>query len=199
MKPLILTDVDDCLLSWIGGFRKYCSAVLGREIVGKPATWDMSEWLGVATPEIATQMVDDFNHTDWRFGTLSPIANAQIFLPALHKRGFEIKAITCCSHNDGAIALRKVNLYHVFGDIFSEVICQPLGTHKTENLKRFKDRNVVAWVEDKPSAALEGYALGYPTFLMEQDHNLEYRKGNPTNITVVDDWCHISNAVWDKV
>jgi hypothetical protein len=208
MKPLILTDVDDCLLSWIAGFRKYCTKVLGRKIVGLPGDWDMSGWLGLkdevtnkgeifrTATQQATQLVHDFNHGKWEFGILPPIADAQVFLPTLHRRGFEVVAITCCSHSEATITLRKANLYHVFGDIFQEVICQPLGTSKTKNLSRFKDRNVVAWVEDKPSAALEGHSLGYPSYLMRQDHNAQY---DGKELKRVDSWLPLSEDLWDKV
>ncbi len=200
MKPLILTDVDDVLLSWISGFRKYCSHVLGREIVGLPASWDMSEWLGVPKDGTASQMVDDFNHGKWEFGILPPVADANIFLPTLHKRGFEVIAITCCSVDPATVALRKANLYHVFGDIFTDVICQPLGTKKHENLKRFTTRNVVAWVEDKPSAALEGYDMGYPSYLIHQDHNKEHREKNKDDGLIhVESWMEISDHLWDAV
>jgi hypothetical protein len=164
--------------------------------MGLPSSWDMSDWLGT-TPEESEKLVKDFNHNDWRFGALPPTANSQVFLPALHKRGARIAAITCCSHNESAIALRKANLFHVFGDIFETVICQPLGTSKLSNLSLFKNEKVLAWVEDKPSAAIEGHNLGFTSYLINQSHNLQAEL--PQGIKRTDGWEIIANDIWDQI
>lgn len=194
-KPLILTDVDDVCLNWIAGFRMYASRVLGHKITGLPQSWDMSEWLGVATSDEATAMVNDFNHGKWEFGCLPPVADAEKWLPRLAK-DHDIIAITCCSTDPATVALRRANLYHVFGDIFQDVICQPLGTNKTTNLLKHGHRNVVAWVEDKAEAAMHGHKVGYRSFLMHQDHNKKHRDENPHGpLHYVKDWSAINDLL----
>jgi hypothetical protein len=173
----------------------YCSRKLGREIVGKPASWEMASWLGVDSTEESAKMIHDFNHGEWEFGCLPPTALAEKVLPKLAK-DFEILAITCCSTDPATVALRKANLYHVFGPIFSDVVCQPLGTKKIENLLKHKHRNVVAWVEDKPEAALHGHEMGYPSFLIHQDHNKDYREKNLEGpLNHVTNWAAIGNLL----
>lgn len=177
-KPLILTDVDDVCLNWLDGFKMYAARVLNKDIPDNPQSWDMSGWLGV-TPDESSQMIYDFNHGEPEFGKLPPTANAEKFVPLLAKH-CDIVAITCCSTDSKAVALRKQNLESVFGKgIFQDIICQPLGTDKIDNLSVFLDRNVVAWVEDKHEAALHGHFMGYRSFLMEQSHNKLYRDQNP--------------------
>lgn len=198
-KPVILTDIDDCCLDWISGFRMYASRILQRPITGSPKDWSMQSWLGFRGEENAQEKVDqlvrDFNHGAWEFGCLPPVAKAEKFLPQLAK-DYDLVAITCCSSEAATVALRHANLYHVFGPIFQEVICQPLNTKKIENLAKFKDRRVVAWVEDKAEAAVHGAELGYPAFLVEQEHNKAYRKANPYGlVNPVKDWTAISGYI----
>lgn len=198
-KPVILTDIDDCCLDWISGFRMYASRVLNRTIAESPSDWSMQSWLGFqGQPDAQAKvdsMVEDFNHGSWEFGCLPPVNKAEKFLPLLAK-DFNIIAITCCSVDPATVALRKANLYHVFGPIFQEVICQPLGTKKIDNLSKFRDRKVVAWVEDKAEAAVHGAQLGYPSFLVEQEHNKKFRAENPYGpVNHVRDWSDISGYI----
>lgn len=194
-KPLILTDVDDVALNWIAGFRTFASRVLGRVVTGLPKTWNMDTWLGVADG-VAMEMVKQFNHGDPEFGRLPPTADAEKYLPQLAKR-CDIVAITCCDTAPTPVALRKQNLDNVFGKgTFQDVICQPLGTKKIDNLSIFKDRNVIAWVEDKHEAALHGLEMGYRSFLVEQDHNKDYREKNPTGPLIhVKSWADIAAVI----
>jgi hypothetical protein len=196
-KPVILTDVDDVKLNWIEGFRSYASRVLGRKITGLPQGWEMAEWLGVAGPKESNQLVHDFNHGSPEFGRLPPLAEAEIYVPYLAKY-CDIVAITCCSTDPTTVALRKQNLDYVFGkNTVKDLICQPLGTNKIDNLSIFKDRNVIAWVEDKSEAAIHGHELGYRSFLMKQDHNKAYREANPNGpLTYVSSWREIANVIF---
>lgn len=192
-KPIILTDIDDCCLSWIDGFRAYASRKLGREIVGYPSTWDMNEWLG--TKDTASDMVYDFNHGEPEFGELPPVANAVANLKYLHSVHYNIFAVTCCSSNSETIRLRKQNLLNVFGPIFSDVICLDLGQSKKPTLSAFKDYNVHAWVEDKPQTAKEGKELEFPTFLIRCGHNRDHENKFPTDFHYVDCWNGITGKL----
>lgn len=194
-KPVILTDIDDCCLDWISGFRMYASRVLDRNIVGTPSDWGMQSWLGIYDANKINALVEAFNHGEWEFGCLPPVNKAEIYLPMLAK-DFDLIAITCCSIDPATVALRKANLYHIFGPIFTAVICQPLGTTKIDNLSRYLDRTVVAWVEDKAEAAVHGTELGYPSFLVEQEHNKAFRANNPHGrVNFVRDWTEISGYI----
>lgn len=199
-KPLILTDIDDCCLSWITGFRLYASRVLGYEVKGEPDHWNMQAWLGMeGTPDAAKKVADlvhDFNHGAWEFGCLPDICDSVENLRQLHFRGFDIIGITCCSDQAITEALRRANLFHVYGNIFRDVVCLPLGTPKTAALSVYSQENVRCWVEDKPSAALEGYELGYKSFLMKCGHNLQYREGTQDSpLLFVESWDEISKEL----
>jgi hypothetical protein len=195
-KPMILTDVDDVCLNYIEGFRIFAERVLGRKILGLPDQWDMSNWLGLNSEQEATDLVHQFNHGEPEFGMLPPLAEAEKYIPQLSKH-CNIVAITCCSTDPTPVALRNKNLERVFGKgVFSEVICQPLGTRKVHNLSIFKDCNVIAWVEDKAEAAVDGASMGYRSFLMEQSHNKKYRDENTNSpLVFVKSWKDIANVI----
>jgi phosphoglycolate phosphatase-like HAD superfamily hydrolase len=165
--------------------------MLKREIKGYPSGWLMGDWLGVPEAQVA-ELIKNFNK-EWEFGCLPPLAGSVEVLRNLHSNQFRFAAITCCDIDSTTKALRKANLYHVFGSIFSEVICLPLGHDKTPALELYDQENVVAWIEDKPEAAMAGKKLGFDTFLMRASHNRKYENENPDHFRYVNNWSEIED------
>jgi len=194
-KPIILTDIDDVCLDWLGGFIYYAEHMLGRKLEGRPDTWDLDAWLGVAKGE-GDKMVHNFNHDAWEFGCLPAIAFAEMLLPRFVEKGIKIIGITSCSTSQQCQFLRKANLFHSIGkDIFSEVHFLPLKTTKRGVLAQFKDEDVIAWVEDKAESAMDGKDFGYQNFLVRRAHNRDFEAKNPDALLYVDDWRDISKML----
>lgn len=188
-KKIILTDVDDTILGWIEGFKRFVENKLNVSLDDYPASWGMTEWLGLPEQDIA-KLVDKFNHHSWEFGTLKPILNSNKVLKELHKQDFRFVAITCCSDRKPTVLLRKANIYHVFGDIFEDVICLPLGASKLDVLKKFES---TFFIEDNYKYASEGKKAGHDIIMVKQQHNRKYRKNN--EIPFVDDWEQIKDII----
>ncbi len=173
----------------------YAQHKLGFPLEGRPHAWDMIDWLRVDSIDTVNSMVAEFNQTRWEFGCLPAIAKADQIVDKIDKDRFDVVAITCCSIDTTTVSLRRANLYHVFGDVFQDVICLPLNTSKKEALSKFKDKDVVAWIEDKPSAALDGKELGFKSFLIRCEHNRKFEDENPEALNYVTDWLEINNAL----
>lgn len=194
MTKILLTDIDDVCLSWISGFTLFIEKETDIKPKGIPNTWNMEKWLSIPLEEIKI-LIEEFNCNSWEFGCLPAINKANEILPLIHKSGVEIIGITCCSTNSKVTALRRVNLYHIFGNIFSHIDFLPLGYHKKEALAKYDPSNTIAWVEDRASAALEGMELGFNTFLMRKEHNRDHEAMYPKMFQYVNDWEEIYKSL----
>lgn len=186
MEKMILTDVDETLLNWSGGFKAFASKKLNRPIRGQSGDWDMSGWLGTTKAE-AEAMVTEFNEGDFLFGTLKPLPHAKAAVKTLADKGYSFVAITSCSPSPITHALRKANLYNVFGDVFTEVVCLALGESKLPHLKRFGPAH---WVEDKFSNAIHGLEAGHTSYMIRAHHNLKF-EAEKAPLNWVNDWREI--------
>ena len=198
-KSILLTDVDGVCLSWVSGFAMYASRVLNRNISGQPSTYDMTEWLGLKTYDEVEKYITLFNEGEWEFGCLPEMANSVNNLQKIHNSNVDIIAITCCSIDKATKSLRHANLFHTFGPIFKEIVFLPLGTSKINELEKFKDRNVIGWVEDKVSAAYEGKELGYDTFLIKSEYSKKHELENPRDLQYVNTWDEITPKILNKL
>lgn len=199
INNIILTDVDDVLLSWVEGFKFFASHKLGRKITGLPDQWDVSKWLGLTDAKESGELIHEFNTTAWEFGCLPETANSRDNLRTLKRLGANFIAITCCSTNEVTVALRNANLYHMFGPIFERVHCLPLGSSKLEVLKQYQNENVIAWVEDKYESAADGKSCGYETFMIRCSHNRKHEAEFTNDVNWVDSWDQITEKLARKI
>jgi len=137
------------------------------------------------------KIIKTFNKR-WEFGTLDPLPNAVESLAKLKKLNFSFVAISSCSTDLATIALRRSNLFWVFGDVFESVHCINLGESKETHLA---DYNPTWWIEDKFENASAGLKYGHKPILINQPSNQgKYHD----DILRVNNWCeiyeHITNS-----
>lgn len=163
----LITDVDDVALDWMGGFRTFLQSKGVKLKKERPTKWDLNDWID---HHDVTGLVIEFNHSD-AFGRLRPIKGAVKALQSLHQKGVGLWAITSCTDQEEAVRLRKYNLKRCFGDIFTDVVCLPLGMPKHDHLKKHEPG--AYWVDDKFANALAGHEAGHRSMIFERDHNRE--------------------------
>lgn len=178
----IILDCDDVLLDWLGAFRRFVSAVENRPIEGLPDSWDMSGWLGL-TPAASREMVVGFNHSS-QFQYLEACPHAVENVTALKEMGHRLTVLTSCSDNPLIVARRKINLDLIFGDIFEQVICLPLGESKKKWLG-ILERGV--WIEDNYNHAVSGHDCGHKSFMVRRSHNRSHETPGDPLVTWIDD------------
>ena len=181
MKKYILLDVDDVLLDWFSGFNRYVTH-LGYKANGD-TSYDLSKRYGTTKKEME-RIIKRYNKS-WEFGTLDPLPHSQESLKKLKKKNYTFVAITSCSTDPATIALRKSNLYWVFGDVFEAVHCINLGESKETHLADYKPS---WWIEDKAENAESGLKYGHRPILMSQPSNKNY---NNKEIPKFDSWREI--------
>lgn len=178
----IILDCDDVLLDWLDGFKNFVSAVECRRIEGLPSSWDMSTWLGL-TPAASREMIAQFNHSS-RFAALKACPNAVENVAALKEMGHRLTVLTSCSDHAVVVARRKINLEQIFGDVFEQVICLPLGESKKKWLG-ILERGL--WIEDNYGHAVSGHDCGHKSFMVRRSHNRSHEKPGDPLVTWIDD------------
>lgn len=175
----ILLDVDDVLLDWFEGFSRYM-AHQGHTYSGE-RSWEMDDNYNLSKPLMREHIVR-FNSGHWEFGTLQPLSGAKEGVIELKNHGYNLVAITACSTNPVAVALRKANLYWCFGDVFKAVHCVDLAEAKDTHLA---DYEPTYWVEDKMTNAIAGLKYGHKSILLEAPYNVNQ---NHPEVTKVKTW-----------
>lgn len=184
-KKLILVDVDDVLLNWYSGFHRYM-AHLGY-LENENTEYDLSKRFDTTKKEME-KLIKTFNK-HWEFGTLEPLPYAVECIKKLRKKHYTFVAITSCSTDPATIALRKTNLYWVFGDIFEAVHCINLWESKETHLANY---NPTWWVEDKFENAVAGLLYNHKPILMSQPYN---KNKNHEEIVRCNDWREIYDHI----
>jgi hypothetical protein len=175
--PLLLTDVDDVLLQWLNGFKKFILNSNKYSIVSdSPNEWDIQKWIfdlhgKMLDTEIILNLISDFNHSE-AFANLLPYEDAIEPLKIIKSNGYHVVAISSCTDNAHAVERRKKNLFQHFQNLIDYVICLPLGTNKKEILSRFEYSCV--FIDDNPNNVMEGEDVGHLSILMNRPWNLEY-------------------------
>lgn len=167
---MIIFDCDDVLLDWCGGFRSWFNETRGASIKGEPGSWDMSAWLGVPKESVRPLIVE-FNASN-SFNWLKPMPGA---VQAVRRLGEKHKlcVLTACSEDPQVQAMRRFNLFMVFGaGAFADVFCLPLGGSKEQHLDAlFTLHGPCAWVEDNVTHARVGKEIGHTSYVLRRPHN----------------------------
>lgn len=168
--PAIVFDCDDVLLDWQGGFSKWLGQNKGIYLskVG-PRSWDMDEWVG----QPARPLIEEFNASP-DFGYLLPILGARQAIAKFYAAGHRLHVVTACSTNPTIVERRTRNLDALFGDVFTSIVCVPLGFAKSEALEtiiRSSSQGAV-WIEDNYRNCLMGVDLGFDEcWMFRRNHN----------------------------
>jgi len=189
----ILIDCDDVLLQWSEGFRLFFEHRHQTTLDPRGnADWDLKEWLGLDVYDVSRE-INEFNLYSWEFGCLPPIAGAIEAIKKLndlHK--FEFVVISSCSTNLQTIALRRTNLFHIFGDVFKEVHCVELGESKSTLLA---DYFPTFWIEDNVKNALLGLEYGHTPIVIENLRNVRFKNETKDRVTWCKDWEEIESTI----
>lgn len=158
---MILSDIDDVALNWLGGFREFLQRVNISVNTDHPLSWDLGKWVNHHSVK---DLVEEFNSSP-AFEKLDPVEGAVKYLTLLSEE-HEIVGITCCGIQ--AMEARQRNLRHVFGDVFTELMCLPLDGDKTAALKKYPTS---WWIEDKFENAVIGANVGHISLLFDKSYN----------------------------
>ena len=175
----VVMDVDQVLLDYYARLREWVNTKYNLGMEGLPDYWDMSEWMGVSKDE-AMDLMWEFS-TSYEFGTLDSFPGADVVLHSLMRDGYKLICVTACGKDAITVALRKANLFHRFGDIFTEVHFVEFTESKVDTMLDIASRyDIVAFIDDKPQNIEEVYDSGCAgkVVLMKAPHNREWRKVN---------------------
>lgn len=189
-QPAIIMDVDQVLLDHIGRLREYVNKRDGKDIKDLPCTWNLREWLQLDQDFESIDMINEFSKS-YEFGTLDAFPGADVVLHSLLRKGYRLIALTACGTSEVTVALRKVNLFHRFGDIFDEIHFVELTESKTAKLLDISNRyDVKAFIDDKPENAIDAlYGANIPkVILMKAPHNRTFRERNQEDIAYAYSW-----------
>lgn len=183
---IIVTDIDECVLSWADAFYEWVVAHKGLNVENKWREHNrVEEWL---IDYDGGKLVEEFNQSG-EFSLLKPTAKADIFLPILYSMGHEFIALTACGTSDVTQEMRIRNLDEVFPGIFSRFIAVDSGVDKEAYLKEIKGD---LWVEDNFRNATYGPPNGYTTFIIDYYHN---QSDTDIGAYRVNDWEDVYNQV----
>jgi hypothetical protein len=113
------------------------------------------------------ELVGDYNSSA-AIGFLPPYLDSVEYVHKLADLGYRFVCITAMGCDEYAIKLRMMNLTDLFGDIFDDLIVVDLLQSKKHILEQYDQ---AIWIEDKPSAAEDGRAVGHRCYLFEHGHN----------------------------
>jgi len=189
MNKLILTDVDDVLLSWIGGFHQFMHDGEHFQIDHyDPEHYHLGKRYGIKESE-AMKKVAEYNHSGY-LAKLPPISDAAEYVAKLAEEGWRFIAITSIGDHPDVVRYRNENLLNVFGDIFDEIHCIPIGTSKADMLSRWKDSGL-PWIEDHFVNAVDGLKAGLNPIVVTRPHNEGQYCTGITRVSAETPWLEI--------
>lgn len=188
----ILTDVDGVLLNYEQGFRPWVLEKYGYKYRPEAATdYRMGPRYGISESQVLP-LIQEFNETQAQF--LKPWADA---VPVVSEIAQEFDArfiaITSFGIEPKSVRLRQNLLINLFGDIFDDVICVPLGTSKKETLAKWANSKLY-WIEDYPNNAVDGEKLGLTSLLVNHNYNILF-PATLNKIKRVGNWKEIKDFI----
>ena len=149
-KKVIVTDIDQALLDYMGRLREFVNKRDGKSIKGHSDDWDMTCWLQLDSYQDSIDTIHEFAKS-FEFGTLTAFPDAGDSLITLIREGYYIICLTACGDDPITVALRKANLRLRFGDIFEGVYFVDYGESKANTLMQIsEDYDIEAFIDDKP-------------------------------------------------
>jgi len=183
--PIFLTDIDDVVLRWIDGFKKYLSFTEYVITDEYPSAWVMKNWIrnkdgSSISDESMNELILKFNHSE-EFEYLELYPGIKQLLLKAYNLGYVIVGISSCTDNIDALKRRINNLENTIGkNIFHKVICLPLGKGKYEILHQFAPS---IWLDDNLTNVLAGNELGHKSYLVTRPWNKNSNENCVNRIT----------------
>ena len=190
MNKIILTDADGVLLDWEWAFSVWMRERGYTLTADNKKSYYLHHHYNELDEKDAKKIVKQFNESA-AIGFLPALRDATYYVKRLHEEhGYKFRVITSLSLDKDAQRLRDMNLRKLFGDAIEEVMCLATGADKDEALAPYKDSGMY-WIEDKPSNADIGYAMGLKSILVEHGHNMHHTCSYP----VVKNWKEIYEII----
>lgn len=188
-QKLILTDADGVLFDWVTGFNEWMEGKGWNRLPDYEYHYTIENWYNISHDH-AMELVSQYNSSA-AIGFLPPYLDSVEYVKKLHNiYGYKFVVITAMGHDKYAKQLRRRNLVDLFGDVFDDVFVVDLLHSKKNVLEQYQP---TIWIEDKPSAAEEGKALGHRTYLFEHGHN--YHMQTTPGITRVASWKEVYDSI----
>lgn len=185
-NKLILTDADGVLLDWEWAFSVWMQERGYTIKEGAKKSYYLHHHYNELEEKDSKRVVRTFNESA-AIGFLPALRDATYYVKRLHEEhGYVFRVITSLSLDKDAQRLRDMNLRKLFGDAIESVICLATGADKDEALEPYRGSNLY-WIEDKPSNADVGHAMGLRSILVEHGHNMNHT----CNYPVVKNWKEI--------
>lgn len=186
MSKIILLDIDCVLLIWRDGFYKYMehAGVKFIKDAGDELHYDMTKHFDLTSDEVY-EHIGRFNDGHWTFGVIDPIEGSQNAIKELTAMGYRFVAISCCSTTTQSVALRKANLYNLFGDVFDAVHCIGIRDSKNNLLSKHEP---TFWIEDNFKNCVDGLKFGHDCILLTHPWN---ENEQHDDISRCDSWAEI--------
>jgi len=167
MNKIFPVDIDGCCLDFTTGIIDF---VKNNSLQYNIDPSD--EKFGLKSEKEISKLVNLFNQSV-EFSELKPFQDTLEFMTKISKEfNYKFVAVTTCLGNEITKKLREKNIKNVFGDLFEDVICLPIGTSKLKTLQQF---NPSFYVDDKLKHVNDSYSLGYISFYMQQPYNINIK------------------------
>jgi FMN phosphatase YigB (HAD superfamily) len=190
MNKLILTDADGVLLDWEWAFSVWMQERGYTLRADNMKSYYLHHHYNELEEKDAKKVVRTFNESA-AIGFLPALRDSTYYVKRLHEEyGYQFRVITSLSLDKDAQRLREMNLRKIFGDAIESVICLATGADKDEALEPYRGSGLW-WIEDKPTNADVGHAIGLKSILIEHGHNMHHKCSYP----VVKNWKEIYERI----
>lgn len=196
LEKLILTDVDGVLLNWNDSFCAWMEKQGFPFIPGTEREYSIEKRHENVTFTQARELIEEFNTSD-ELRNLNPNKDALEYVTLLAKEGFRFIAVTAVSDDPVAKINRNHNLLEVFGDVFDEVHCTPLGESKQMILRENWGGTGLFWIEDHFKNAEAGYEEGLRSVVVDTPYNSHYKTELFPRVDAEKPWENIHKLVHD--
>lgn len=195
MNKTILTDADGVLLNWEKGFDNFVSSKGYSRVPGTCAEYSTPIRYGISE-DLSYNLIKEFNegpHVEY----LEPFADSVKYVKNIAELGFRFIVVTSISDYPQSKIFRTKNLNNIFGDVFDDVICLPIGACKADVLLRWEGTNYF-WIEDNVRQAEAGYKAGLAPILINHPYNNSYESDWFPKVPVEEPWKHIFGWVLNR-
>jgi len=194
-EKIILTDADGVLCRWWSAFESYAIKCGHIQIPNTEHHYNLSKRFEADVDEMR-KLVIEFNESE-EIANLKPLTGAVDTISNLTSRGFRFVCITSLSDAPSASLYREENLLRLFGDVFDDIICLPVGQSKGHILERWADSGLF-WLEDHFMNAEAGYEVGLNPILFDDPTNRNLQTDLFPRVTGPNLWKEVEGIILDE-
>lgn len=191
-NKIILTDADGVLVNWNDAFSSFMRKRGHYMVSGADNQYNLGKRYGISTKS-AMDLVKQFNESE-HIRSLRPLSDSTTYIPKLVDLGFRFIVITSLSDSEIAKKNRIYNLTNIFGNIFDDVVCLPIGDSKLNTLLNWADTGYF-WIEDHLTHAESGYEVGLNSVLINHPYNYHYQTDLFPKVSVENAWKEVFDLV----